>query len=383
MSNHRPAAAGLLMPYALAVLILLITIPAASAGIILDETITEYEDVSTSVTQPSNSQTINPNYDINGIYFKNIELYDSVGYISVDIAGNKHEEGRFLASYTLGSYTDSAVIYVAHTTNAFGIVTHTRFTIFPQNWHNGGLTNANTMSFSDFIFYTMGGRNDTATFHPTVGVASDNAFISTKGDKATVYVTAASIWSNQIYVSEDNGVYDINLIRNIDGISHPSTFTINNSSTIIYSHFGNDDKQVFYKNNLVTDIHINSGLKDYTYVLTSSSQPPSESAVNVYVRNTQTGTLLANAQLSILATAGDPPELYEVVNATLLGGTGTYSLEKADYLKYHASATADGYSLLSPIIFGVGDNGATIVLWMSPDAPADVPTEPEKSLLYG
>ena len=139
------------MPYALAVLILLITIPAASAGIILDETITEYEDVSTSVTQPSNSQTINPNYDINGIYFKNIELYDSVGYISVDIAGNKHEEGRFLASYTLGSYTDSAVIYVAHTTNAFGIVTHTRFTIFPQNWHNGGSTNANTMSFSDFI----------------------------------------------------------------------------------------------------------------------------------------------------------------------------------------------------------------------------------------
>jgi hypothetical protein len=52
-------------------------------------------------------------------------------------------------------------------------------------------------------------------------------------------------------------------------------------------------------------------------------------------------------------------------------------------LRYHASATADGYTLLSPIIFGVPEGGTTIILWMAPDAPPDVPTEPEKSMLYG
>jgi hypothetical protein len=108
---------------------------------------------------------------------------------------------------------------------------------------------------------------------------------------------------------------------------------------------------------------------------------PDNAPATVYVQNSQTGALLADAHLSILAAAGGTET--EVVNATLPGGTGTYSLEKADYLKYHATATAPGYTLLSPILFGVPEGGTTIILWMAPDAPPDVPTEPEKSMLYG
>lgn len=108
--------------------------------------------------------------------------------------------------------------------------------------------------------------------------------------------------------------------------------------------------------------------------------PTVTSPVAIYVRSAQTGALLANAHLTILDShAGSTP----AVDQDLPTGTGTFNLEKADTLRYHASATADGYILLSPIIFGVGGDGATIVLWMAPDAPPDVPTEPEKSMLYG
>jgi len=101
----------------------------------------------------------------------------------------------------------------------------------------------------------------------------------------------------------------------------------------------------------------------------------------IYVRDSQTGALLAGAHLVITDAATSPTT--EVVNQTLSAGTGTFSLPKADSLRYHASATADGYALLSPILFGVPEDGTTIILWMSPDAPPDVPTEPEKSMLYG
>ena len=86
---------------------------------------------------------------------------------------------------------------------------------------------------------------------------------------------------------------------------------------------------------------------------------PGTSPVTVYIRNAQTGALLADAHLTILDShAGSTP----AVDQDLPAGTGTFNLEKADTLRYHASATADGYTLLSPIIFGVPEGGTTITL---------------------
>lgn len=110
-------------------------------------------------------------------------------------------------------------------------------------------------------------------------------------------------------------------------------------------------------------------------------QAPQNADVLIYIKNSQTGAHIPNARAIITDATTDP--LAEVVNATLPAGSGTFSLEKADTLRYHASATADNYTLLSPILFGIGDDGATIVLWMAPDAAPDVPTEEGKSPLYG
>jgi len=99
----------------------------------------------------------------------------------------------------------------------------------------------------------------------------------------------------------------------------------------------------------------------------------------IYVRDSQTGALIPGARAIVL----DSQTGTTLINNTLASGTGTFDLEKSHTLRYLASATADDYALLSPIQFDTGDSGVSIVLWMAPDAPPDVPTEPEKSMLYG
>lgn len=143
-------------------------------------------------------------------------------------------------------------------------------------------------------------------------------------------------------------------------------FSDNSSNDVRFPNTGNGNWTV-----------INSRGKEFTGLIGSGADI---TPVTVYVRNSQTGALLANAHLTILDShAGSTP----AVDQDLPAGTGTFNLEKADTLRYHASATADGYTLLSPILFGVPEGGMTITLWMAPDAPPDVPTEPEKSMLYG
>ena len=119
----------------------------------------------------------------------------------------------------------------------------------------------------------------------------------------------------------------------------------------------------------------------YNKTVLSGDETPTDQSVTIYIRSSQTGALIAKSHLSILAAAGGTET--EIINATLPDGTGTYSLEKADYLEYLATATAPGYTLLSPILFGVPEGGTTIILWMAPDAPPDDPIEEGKSMLYG
>ena len=116
-----------------------------------------------------------------------------------------------------------------------------------------------------------------------------------------------------------------------------------------------------------------------TILQSASSGPDDTPGATIYVRSSQTGALLADAHLTIL----DGQTGATIVNQTLPTGTGSFNLEKAPTLRYHASATAEGYTLLSPILFGVGEEGTSITLWMSPDAPPDDPIEEGKSMLYG
>lgn len=101
----------------------------------------------------------------------------------------------------------------------------------------------------------------------------------------------------------------------------------------------------------------------------------------VYVRSLDTGALIPGSQITISDATTEP--MNELINETLSIGTKQFDLPKSTSLKYHASATAEGYAPIFPILFGLGDEGATITLWMTPDTPPDDPIEEGKSLLYG
>jgi len=206
------------------------------------------------------------------------------------------------------------------------------------------------------------------------------------GAGVTVHPVLSGTWKNGLRIETLSGNVprvQIDITKNYDGYLGTSDHYVMFGETVYSAIGGTSDAQyIIPESEYPISVSIYNAQNDKWYNSTYGEAAPGEDApVTVYVQNSQTGALLADANLSILAAAGGTET--EIVNATLPGGTGTYSLEKADYLKYHASATADGYTLLSPILFGVPENGTTIVLWMAPDAPPDVPTEPEKSMLYG
>ena len=118
-----------------------------------------------------------------------------------------------------------------------------------------------------------------------------------------------------------------------------------------------------------------------TYFGTSAPGIPDNASVIVYILNSQTGALLANSHLSILAAAGDPPELYEVVNKTLPGGTCTCTLQPTgggfpnpDY--YRVSVTADGYSAEMPYADITLDAGVSMTMVMGMQPTGGAPEDP-------
>ncbi len=267
---------------------------------------------------------------------------------------------------------------MARSTDLLGRVTSTKFTIFLNDWDIGTLTGA---QYVDLPFYIYQGRSYTG------GVLPPNAYAFSPGMSPYPYVpiTVTEVsgipWKNQIKINELYNGYEIILNREVDNQPFKSTILVNKTNEIIYqSTVTGQNEQLWFSQEAIDLVTIISPSgKAYPFSLTSTGVPD-DTEVSIYIRSSQTGALIANSHLTILDShAGSTP----AVDQDLPAGTGTFNLEKADTLRYHASATADGYTLLSPIIFGVPEGGTIITLWMAPDAPPDVPTEPEKSMLYG
>ncbi len=202
---------------------------------------------------------------------------------------------------------------------------------------------------------------------------------------ATTSYQLSEAWQATINVAYNaaNG-YDIGLSRS--GSSSTITIQSVGSGALIYGNKSNTPAlnikipPLYYPMGY-PDLNISvSGENTDSVFYWLVSPTSSLSHTTIYIRDSQTGALIPGARV-VISDAASP--MTEVVNQTLPDGTSSFSLPRADDLRYHASATADGYTLLSPIIFGVPEGGTTIVLWMSPDAPPDVPVEEGKSTLYG
>lgn len=106
--------------------------------------------------------------------------------------------------------------------------------------------------------------------------------------------------------------------------------------------------------------------------------------VTIYVQNSQTGALIANARVAIHAAAGDPPTLTEVVNQTLPAGVGTFTLQKTGpanpYPRYYrVFATAPGYSQIIENHSFVVTGNYDVIVEMRPDAGG--PANPNNSFV--
>lgn len=193
-------------------------------------------------------------------------------------------------------------------------------------------------------------------------------------------------WQHHVTVEEDSLSYFINVNGFIDGHRYTSQINFLNDSELIstYTNLGSDLHWAFLKTEINLLEIISTQGTEYAYPLFESDIPGGHDAipVNIYVQNSQTGALLANAHLSILAAAGGTET--EIINTTLPGGTGTYQLQPTgggipnpDY--YRAVATVPGFTQIienhSFTLSGPHD----VIIEMRPDSGG--PLDPNLSYL--
>lgn len=201
---------------------------------------------------------------------------------------------------------------------------------------------------------------------------------------AKCFYSYKSVWHNTLEINTGNGADTINVYR--DG--HTSNLTIVGSLST-YTDIDNTDYGVLIptveRPYIVSIINPRSGETYLQNINTDGiigSSSSSNATATVYVQNSQTGALLANSHLSILASAGGTET--EIINATLPGGTATYPLQPTgggspnpDY--YRAVATVPGFSQIIENHSFTLNGPHDVIIEMRPDTGG--PTDPERCYL--
>ncbi len=395
--SRRPAPRRL-MTLALAVLVIAAAVPAVSADentVLWDYTCYEFTDTSDNGAY---SGAGGDSAKFNQMFFNNIDLLGTLAYVVIDIDSTNigyDGQGKLLPSgsheftYNLKYQPQKrGVVYIERFT------TSTRLTIFLNDWYKADLTGFQVAQLYDFYLYQ--GESFTSW---TTGTQFKNLGVGFTGDATNPYKAAVRYntrsswvsgieWANHISINRlpefpISGT-ETTLTRIIEGKIYNSKFTIYSGDEIIYNdNSGYDLPDIWYKGDTATKCVIISPTgKDYTFPMVSGGAVTTPASVTVYVQSSQTGALLADASLSILASAGGTET--EIINTTLPGGTGTYQLQPTgggspnpDY--YRAVATVPGYSQIienhSFTLTGPHD----VIIEMRPDSGG--PTDPDRAYL--
>lgn len=202
------------------------------------------------------------------------------------------------------------------------------------------------------------------------------------GNPTYVY-TKSGVFRHTInYHKTDAGIVPIIITRNIDDVFYPSVITVTSTSQG-YTYLTDDTLSETVSAQLPLSeapfkIDIYSYLTDKTYTYTlygdSTTTPtPDESAtLTVYIKNSQTGALIADANIAIDALVND--EYYPVTNRTEPSGIFTITLQptgggQPNPDSYRLIVTADGYNNPMPEInFTVDDYKLSIHCLLDPIA---------------
>ncbi len=326
------------------------------------------------------------------IRFKDITKHKDLCYIIVDIEGDRGhwlddsaymESGVHYFSYTYCGNTRPGVVYVSRSTNVLGSITATHFTIFLNEWDIGDATGTQLVYLPFYVFWGMFSDKVNSDY-PDVYIASVTAESQdTQGRKlpgirsapCKTICVSGSYWENRLKVDRSDIGYNVNLERIIPGnpYKHASTIYLNLSDDIVYHEYGIENLVLWYPDIDIISIISPQG-KTYTFPLVEGGDPgdPGDPGLTVYIKNSQTGALIANSNIIIDALVND--EYYPVVNRTEPSGIFSISLQPTgggppNPDGYRLIVTADGYNNPMPEInFTVDDYKQSIYCLLDPIA---------------
>lgn len=272
-----------------------------AAEIIIDEKLREYVDTSSTGKFVASTTYLDRPRNLR---FNAIENYPELYYIVVDIAGSGPNDlplGRSEFTYNFNGKNRPGVVYKSQSTNLLGVTTGCKLTIFLNDWDIGTLSGTQTIVLPFYSDTTYGMGVDNAPSTPVYLHGNGDIKL---GISSTYTVVSSIPWKTDIKVSnisnEISG-YDILLTRTIDDKPYTSTLEISKDSDIM--HFSNKHgtfEELWFPKTDINKINISSPSgKVYSYSL--DVVDPDNTAVTVYIQNSQTGALLANANLAILA----------------------------------------------------------------------------------
>lgn len=364
----------------LTLIIVGIYIPVVTAEtVIINESLSALSYTGFSGLTYGNDYSATPGDHTNALSIASIENYQDLSYIAIDLSKDWVilEPGENELSYTLDGETNSARVYYTRYTNALGAFQKSRLMMFFDNWDVTGKSGTKSITFSEpliFSAWITGGSPSTQSpiyFTPPYGRLAC---------LQTVSVASSISWHNHLLVTnpEDYG-YLVKLTRTIDGIPYASNIDITKNGEIIVrdDNFGFDYDGYFNVNEIDYIIVTTSMGDEFPFPLDASESGASDNTtVTVYVRNSQTNALLANAKIDISASVNG--SLHEIVNETV--PSGIYSIElqptgggmpNPDF--YRLIVTAEGYNSIMPYIDFEVDGATTIYAYLDPigGAPED------------
>ncbi|MDD4389119.1 MAG: carboxypeptidase-like regulatory domain-containing protein, partial [Bacilli bacterium] len=350
-------------------------IPAVSAEILYDEYISDYSFTGASYEVVGGISYQGGNI-MNGLEFPDITKCNDISYIVVEGKyGSYLDEGQHLVEYWFTDDTENrktAKIYIDHIRNILGSITSTKATIFLYDWEIGDRVGRNEIEFSELI---LSGNRYYAPSRPSgmpVYVKStDNKFPNHK-----VTISCGQYTQNHITIESTDYDYIIELRRVISGKAYRTNLVAYKDSEEVYFDGSNSDKTCYFLHNQIDEIKLITLSETHSYPLSTSTSPTEDPTVTVYIKNSQTGALIADANVVIDALVNG--EYHPVVNRTEPSGIFSINLQPTGGGKpnpdgYRLIVTADGYNNPMPEInFTVDDYKNYIYCLLDPIAGGPV-----------
>lgn len=336
----------------------------------------------------TNSYTYYNSY--NQLYFTDITRASTLNYVAFDYDGGQMgswTEGTHALTYTLDGVERRCTLHVDYSRNFLGQITHTRHTLFFDDWDIGDLIGPQYVTLNASLFNTLIGTGS-LIYNYNEG---DNSYVWIRnptqwpGIRYTSTVSSGIDWTNRITITDNYGGSDLNvaLQREYGTEFYGSTLNISGPSGSLYSSFGTTDVSLFYLADSVDMVTVTSPsgqVYSYPKSLYSGGEPEYTPLLYGEVVDLYTGLPIANA----IITATQPA--IGRTFTTTSDAAGEYAISPGPVAGHPItiSASADNYSTLTLSFDAVPKYSSWhILLFLVPGTSPDLPTEPGESMLYG